>query len=198
MREIALHLLDIAENSVAAGASFIQIFVIEDLLNDLLKAAIRDDGKGMDAATISQVTDPFFTSRTTRKVGLGIPLLKAAAEACLGSLIISSELGKGTIVEVEFQHSHIDRMPVGDLAGTILTLVVAYPHIHWQFTYDFNPPEPQASRIRFFFDDGPVKAELGDLPLTEPEILAYLRETLEQGIAMIQKPLLANGSYLGI
>ncbi len=127
MRELALHLLDIAENSVAADAGKIQIEVSEDTLADRLKMSVEDDGRGMDEALVARVVDPFVTSRTTRKVGLGIPLLKAAAEACKGGLTIQSALGKGTRIEVEFQRSHIDRMPLGDLGATFLTLVVGYP-----------------------------------------------------------------------
>ena len=96
--------------------------------------SVEDNGKGMDAEMVARVTDPFVTSRTTRKVGLGIPLLKAAAEACEGGLTIQSEPGKGTWCEVEFQRSHIDRMPLGDLAATMLTLVVGSPEVHWIFT----------------------------------------------------------------
>ena len=191
MREIALHLLDIAENSVAANAHTITISVCENLLQDRLFASVRDNGKGMDAEMAAKVVDPFVTSRTTRKVGLGIPLLKAAAEACNGGMTIQSELGKGTCLAVEFQHSHIDRMPLGDLASTMLTLVVAYPHIRWIFQYQVVP----ASGVQpeeFLFDTQDLLSELGDIPLTEPVILAFLRETFESGIALAQvmpKPL---------
>jgi hypothetical protein len=161
VREIALHLLDIAENSVAAQADTVNIVVIEDVLNDRLKIEIRDNGKGMDAETVSRVSDPFVTSRTTRKVGLGIPLLKAAAEACNGYLVIQSTLGEGTGLEVEFQRSHIDRMPIGDLAGSILTLVVAYPQIHWLFRYTVVLPNGEEE---FLFDDEPIKESLEDVP----------------------------------
>jgi hypothetical protein len=184
VREIALHLLDIAENSVAAQADTINIVVIEDVSNDRLKIKIRDNGKGMDAETVDRVSDPFVTSRTTRKVGLGIPLLKAAAEACDGYLAIQSTLGKGTGLEVEFQRSHIDRMPIGDLAGTILTLVVAYPHIHWLFRYTADLP---TGKQEFIFDDEPIKESLEDVPLCEPEVLSYLRVLLENGISDIEK-----------
>ncbi len=135
MRELALHLLDIAENSVAAGARTIQISVDEDPKKDRLKMSVEDDGKGMDENMVARVTDPFITSRTTRKVGLGIPLLKAAAEACNGYLRITSAVGQGTRLEAEFQRSHIDRMPMGDLSGTLLELLVAWPQIHWIFRY---------------------------------------------------------------
>ena len=87
----------------------------------------------MDAETVKRVTDPFITSRTTRKVGLGLPFLKAAAEACQGSLSIHSQLGVGTQIEVNFQRSHIDRMPLGDLQTTFLNLLIGYPQVHWIF-----------------------------------------------------------------
>jgi len=115
MREIVLHLLDLAENSVTAGARAITISVCEDLVADRLTARIEDDGRGMDEETVRKVSDPFFTSRTTRKVGLGIPLLKEAAEACNGKMEIWSKPGAGTQIEASFQHSHIDRMR-GNLA----------------------------------------------------------------------------------
>lgn len=190
MREIALHLLDIAENSVAAQAHSIEIRVEEDLLSDRLATVVCDDGRGMDAETLARVTDPFVTSRTTRKVGLGIPLFKAAAEACNGSFTITSAIGQGTTVEAVFQHSHIDRMPLGDLPGTLLTLVVAYPQIHWVFQYRGRSASPNAEFRQFVFDDQPIKAELGDLPLCEPAVLAFLRSLLEEGMQDIRQPLL--------
>jgi hypothetical protein len=187
MREIALHLLDIAENSVAADAHTITLDVCEDLPLDRLTASVTDDGKGMDAEMVAKVVDPFVTSRTTRKVGLGIPLFKAAAEACNGGLVIQSEPGKGTRLEVVFQHSHIDRMPLGDLASTLLTLVVAYPQIRWVFHYTVVPANGRApmtaSPEEFVLDTQDILAELGDIPLTEPAVLAFLRETIESGIA---------------
>lgn len=184
MREISLHLLDIAENSVAAGARNITIAMKEDLLHDILEASVTDDGKGMTAEQAVRVLDPFVTSRTTRKVGLGLPLLKAAAEACQGSLELFSEPGKGTRVVVNFQHSHIDRMPVGDLPGTILSLVIAYPSIHWVFNYSMNFSGGMESE--FSFDDSPVKETLDGVSLTEPEILRFLREMLEEGVASVR------------
>ena len=179
MRELALHLLDIAENSVAADAGDITIAVDEDTKKDRLKISVEDNGKGMDEEMVARVIDPFVTSRTTRKVGLGIPLLKAAAEGCNGYLRINSALGKGTRLEAEFQRSHIDRMPLGDLAGTWFELLVAWPQIHWTFRYRSNGNE-------FLFDDAPIKNELGDVSLSEPAILTYLRETLQDGVKNIE------------
>ena len=192
MREIALHLLDIAENSVAAQAQNITITVCEDLDRDRLCAIIQDDGAGMNAETLARVTDPFVTSRTTRKVGLGIPLLKAAAEACDGYLQMDSQPGKGTSLDVSFQRSHIDRMPLGDLPGTLLTLVVAYPHINWEFRYQVccssgDPASPQGHE--FFFDSRPIKETLEGISFSEPEVLAFIRKNLEDGVAGVQRAL---------
>lgn len=179
MRELSLHLLDIAENSVAAGARNITIRVSEDLANDQLLLSVQDDGKGMDAETAAKIVDPFVTSRTTRKVGLGLPLLKEAAELCNGYLRIDSAVGKGTLVEVVFQHSHIDRMPLGDLASTFLTLLISSPEIHWTFEYQVN-------KDCFTLDDAPVKQELDGTPLSDPLILGYLRELINQGVSRMQ------------
>ena len=184
MREIALHLLDIAENSVAAQGRNIRIEVHEDLENDRLWACVEDDGRGMSPETAQQVLDPFYTTRTTRKVGLGIPLLKLAAEMSAGGLSLVSEQGKGTRVEVFFRHSHIDRMPLGDLAATFLALLVSYPQIHWVFVYRATQKDDQTNE--FLFDDTELKAELGDMSMTEPEVLGSVRGMLEEGIDAIK------------
>lgn len=179
MKEIALHILDIVENSVAAGAKTVEIIVEEDTADDRLRLCVRDDGKGMDERKLERIADPFVTSRTTRVAGLGIPLLKEAAEACNGCLRVTSAPGAGTCLEAEFQRSHIDRMPLGDLAGTVLTLVVGFPDVHWRFHY-------RVDGRSFTFDDEPIKRELGDVPLTEPEILRFIREMLEEGVKSVQ------------
>lgn len=188
MREIALHILDIAENSVAAGASTVEITVDEDLAANSLRIVIQDDGKGMDEQMLSRVADPFVTSRTTRAAGLGIPFLKAAAEACNGNLRLSSEPGRGTCLEATFERDHIDRMPLGDLPGTVLALVVGFPETHWVFSY-------QVDGERFTFDDGPLKKELEDIPLSEPSVLRFIRETLQAGVARVQDAALSPAVF---
>ena len=186
MREITLHLLDIAENSVTALAQRIEIAVREDLPANRLCASVQDNGKGMDAETVSRLADPFFTSRTTRKVGLGVPLFKAAAEACNGVLEISSHPDTGTTISVEFQRDHIDRMPLGNFPDTMLALLIAHPEINWRFEYAAILAHPQGQTI-FSFDDAPIKEVLGDVPLSEPEVLTYLREILTTGVTGIQE-----------
>lgn len=181
-----MHLLDIAENGVTAGATKIEITVEEDLANDRLKVVVQDNGKGMDDQLLARITDPFVTSRTTRKVGLGIPLFKAAAEACQGQLQITSTLGAGTQLEVELKRSHIDRMPLGDLAGTWLVLIIGFPKVHWLFHYRAKTQADQADTL-FTFDDEPIKRELGEIPLTEPSILTFIKELLEEGVRGVQQ-----------
>lgn len=180
MKELSLHILDIAENSINAGASHVTITVIENSEADLLRISIKDNGKGMTPEMAQQIIDPFFTSRTTRKVGLGIPLLKASAEMCNGFLNIHSSPGLGTEVEVEFQNSHIDRMPLGDLSGTFLHLVIGSPNVHWTFQYKLNDKS-------YIFDDQPIKEELDGIPLTEPLVLSFLKDEITSGINLCQK-----------
>lgn len=180
MREIALHLMDIAENSVAANSRNIRMDVVEDLQADLLKVSVTDDGRGMDEETAKRVLDPFYTTRTTRKVGLGIPLLKLAAESTEGKLTLASATGKGTRIEASFRHSHIDRMPLGDIGMTMLTLLVSYPHIHWVFDYQFR--NKQGLPGEFVLDDEEIKKTLGDVSLTEPDVLRFLRGMFEEGL----------------
>ena len=183
MREISLHLLDIAENSVAADSKNISVHVHEDLFNDRLSASVIDDGRGMDAETAQQVQDPFYTTRTTRNVGLGIPLLKEAAEMAEGSFSLQSEPGSGTWVEAEFRHSHIDRMPLGDLSSTFLTLLISHPQIDWTFLYRVTDKDRHSRD--FFFESAELKSELGDISLTEPEVLTFVRGIFEEGLESV-------------
>jgi hypothetical protein len=183
MREIALHLLDIAENSAAAESTKVSIEVHEDLFNDRLTACVIDDGRGMDAETAQNVQDPFYTTRTTRNVGLGIPLLKLAAEQAEGRFSLQSEPGKGTRVEAEFRHSNIDRMPLGDLASTFLTVLISHPKIDWTFKYQVTENDGQSRD--FVFESAELRSELGEIPLTEPEVLAFVRGMLEEGVEAV-------------
>jgi hypothetical protein len=180
LRELSLHILDIAENSISAGASKVEIAVVEDIKRDKLSIEISDNGKGMDPETSKKVLDPFVTSRTTRKVGLGLPLLKAAAEGCNGGLTIESQLGKGTKTQITFQHSHIDRMPLGDLTNTWLTLLLGSPEVNWVFSYQMDDEV-------FFIDDTEIKNELDGISLTEPSIMHIIRELIRNGVETVRQ-----------
>jgi len=173
MTEISLNILDVAENSTKAGASLVTITVDADFGADELTVIIEDDGCGMTPEQVEKVTDPFFTSRTTRKVGLGVPFFKYAAESTGGSFHIESEPGVGTTVTAHFILSHIDRMPLGDINSTIHTLVVYHPQTDFVYHYCYNDKS-------FTLDTREFKAVLGDIPFSEPEISAYIMEFLTE------------------
>lgn len=138
MEDLSLHILDIAENSISASAKRIEIRIDQDKAKDLLTVEIKDDGKGMDEQTLQKVLDPFFTTRTTRKVGLGLSLLAQAARQSDGKIELSSGPGKGTTVKAVFRLSHPDCKPVGDIHETIRTLVAGYPGTDFLYEHKKN------------------------------------------------------------
>lgn len=177
MPEISLNILDVAENSVRAEASLVEITVSVQPEKDTLTVVIKDDGCGMTPEQVSQVQDPFFTTRTTRKVGLGVPFFKQAAESTEGSFRIDSEKGKGTTVKAVFTLSHIDRMPLGDISSTVHTLIVFNEHIDFRYTYEY------ADRS-FTLDTREMRELLGEeISFSEPEVSAFIREYLEMNKA---------------
>jgi anti-sigma regulatory factor (Ser/Thr protein kinase) len=135
MRDLSLHILDVAENSIEAGAKNISVLLEENTEKDLLILEITDDGKGMSEELIAKADDPFTTSRKTRRVGLGLPLLKAAARLAGGEFKIVSTVGKGTIIRATFQLSNVDRKPIGNIKDTIITLIIGNPDINFIFVY---------------------------------------------------------------
>ena len=173
MPEISLNILDVAENSTRAEATLVEISICADRKADTLTVVIGDNGCGMTPEQVSQVTDPFFTTRTTRKVGLGIPFYKYAAESTGGSFSIQSELGKGTRETAVFGLSHIDRMPLGDISSTIHTLILYHPETDFVYTY-------QVDGNGFTLDTRELKEILGDVPFTEPEVSQYILDFLTE------------------
>lgn len=175
MREISLHILDVATNSIEAGASLIEIQVEEDTGRDLLWFTVKDNGKGMDKEFVKEVTNPFFTSRKSRKVGLGLSLLQAVCERCEGKLIIKSRLGTGTTVEATFRHSHIDRPPLGNIADTILGLILANPAVDFCYVHVYNGR-------KFYIDTREIKKVLRGVPIDSPDVAIWLRDYLRNGL----------------
>ncbi len=173
MTELSLNVLDVAENSTRAGASLVRITVDADTAADRLVITIADDGCGMTPEQVAQVTDPFFTSRTTRKVGLGVPFFKYAAEAAGGSFSIESHPGVGTTVKAGFVLSHIDRMPLGDITSTIHTLVVYHPETDFLYEYSYNGRS-------FILDTREFKEILEGVPFDTPEISQYIKDYLTE------------------
>lgn len=173
MPEISLNILDIAENSTRAKASLVEITVDADTSADCLTVIIKDNGCGMNAEQTAHVTDPFFTSRTTRKVGLGVPFFKYAAESTGGNFSIDSSPGVGTIVTAVFVLSHIDRMPLGDITSTIHTLIVYHPETDFLYRYCYNGAS-------FTLDTRQFRQILGGVPLDTPEVSQYIQEYLTE------------------
>lgn len=185
-RELSQHLLDIFENGVKAGADCIAVTIEEDLGADWLLLELRDNGSGMDAEMLRRIADPWVTTRTTRKVGLGIPFFKQAAEMCGGAFGIESEPGKGTRTWASFQHSHINRPPLGDIVGTVLCMIVGFPTLNVR--YEHTVRDANGTNRHFVLDTRDVRAVLGDeVSLSDPEVLGFLREMLEEGQAHLRK-----------
>ncbi len=178
MRELALNILDIAENSLSAGAKLVEIRVIADLPADRLTISVRDDGCGMDAEMLARVTDPFTTSRTTRKVGMGIPLFKFSAESAGGSFDIRSEKGKGTLVTAQYSVGHVDRMPLGDFGGVVLQLVTMNPAVDFYVLAKNGESEG-------VLDTREMREVLGDIPLSHPEVRGFLKDYIKENLVDI-------------
>ncbi|MBE7010796.1 MAG: ATP-binding protein [Ruminococcaceae bacterium] len=175
MLELSLHILDIMNNSVKAKADLITVTVDENLAANRLTVTIEDNGSGMDEDFVKSVTDPFRTTRTTRKVGMGLSLFKAAAEATGGSLTISSCVGKGTVVTTVFTHDHIDRQPLGDMAETITTVLSGNPSIDVRYRHLVNDKE-------FLLDTREVRQILGDVDISSPEVMMWLTDYIKEGL----------------
>jgi hypothetical protein len=178
MLELSMHILDIAQNSLAAGANRIEIRIGEDWTEDVLRIEVRDNGRGMSPEAVARVTDPFFTSRTTREVGLGLSLFKEAAERCEGGLEIHSEEGKGTAVAARFRLDHFDRAPLGDMAETMEVLIAANPEV--EFTY-----EHQVNGQTYSLETREMKEVLGPVGIDDPAVLGFIRQDIQLGLKKI-------------
>jgi len=175
MRDLSMHVLDIACNSVKAGAALVSVaFVIDEAKRLIL--TIRDDGCGMTPEFLNKAVDPFTTTRTTRRVGLGIPMLKQSAEACGGMLDLQSEVGKGTTLTATFDLKHIDCPPMGTMCDTLLALTIMNPDKP-DFMFTAESPACTAAAS---FDTRPVREALGKVPLNEPDVIAWIKESIDQ------------------
>ena len=180
MPELALHILDLVQNSVSAGATLVVVIIARDTARDTLTITIEDDGKGMAPEFLERVTSPFTTTRTTRKVGLGIPLFKQLTQMCEGDFQLESTVGKGTKLTARLRASHLDLPPLGDLKGTVETLVAACPEKpDFRFVYSVDGEA-------FVLDTIQVRQALGGLPLGEPEIVSWIGQYFSEGIAQVE------------
>ncbi len=175
MREIALNILDVAQNSLSAQATEVKIIVKTDTKQNRLKIEIADNGKGMSEDFLKKVTDPFTTTRTTRKVGLGLPFFKDSALITGGKFDIKSKLNAGTTVTAEYVLDSIDRMPLGDIADTVIALIMAKDTVRIILNYSVDGQN-------FCFDTEQAREIMGDVPLSSYEVVTFLKEYINNGI----------------
>ena len=178
MLELAMHILDIAENSVRAGAKRVQIRITEDLARDRYVMEIVDDGHGMNDEEQKKALDPFYTTKKVRKIGLGLPMLKSAAESTGGTFSLRSEAGRGTAVTAEFGHGHIDRQPLGNVASSLLGLILGNPGVDFLYVHRRNGRS-------YRLDTREVKQALEDIPLSHPDVTRFIRESIGEGLREI-------------
>jgi hypothetical protein len=180
MKDLSMHIMDILQNSTRAKANNITLEVLENHDADTLTLIFKDDGCGMSAETVEKVTNPFFTTRTTRKVGLGLPLLKQNTEMTGGSMTIDSEVGAGTTVTAVFGLTHLDRPPLGDLAGTMVLTIAAHPEIH--FILHFQRIKDGKEETDYVLDTDELYEALDGVSIQEPEVMTYIKEMVEENI----------------
>ncbi len=178
MRELSLNVLDIAQNSISAGSVLTEISVEFNTVAERLTIVISDNGCGMDKHKLEQVIDPFYTSRTTRKVGLGVPFYKMAAEMTGGEFDIQSTPGIGTTVKAVFCYTNIDCMPLGDINDTIIALIQCNPGLDFLYTYKIDDK-------KFTADTREFREILGDVPLDTYEVIQFIRDYLNENTESI-------------
>lgn len=178
MEDFSLHILDLVENSINAGAKRVEIRVVEDSEKDMRTIELKDDGRGMSKEMVDKVLDPFVTTRTTRKVGLGLSLFAQAARECNGEVKIESEPSKGTRLTGTFQLSHIDLKPWGSVVSTLITLIVGNPDKDFFYHH-------QKDAFEYTLDTRVIKKELGEVPISNPEVVKVLRSDLKDNLNQI-------------
>lgn len=179
MKELSLHIYDLLENSIAAKATQIELTVKDSLKDDVYFFTIKDNGEGMSKEFLAKVSDPWTTTRTTRKVGIGLPLIKMNAESWGGGFNIESEVGVGTKLDFWFQHSNIDRQPMGDIASTIVMLCAQYQNIRFIYTHRTDEGE-------YIFDSKEIKEALNGMSMQDVSIMKYLKEMIRENLAEIK------------
>ena len=176
MRELSLHIMDIVENGIAAGATLIQITITEDIKGNRLKIEIQDNGRGIPGEKMEKVMDPFYTTRTTRRVGLGLSLFKEASRRCEGEFRLTSEEGKGTEVLATFRRNHIDLAPFGDMAGSLTSLIMGNPDVDFLYTHRVGEED-------LVIDTREIKNALDGLTINDPHVIKYISDMIRESIA---------------
>jgi hypothetical protein len=179
MEDLSLHILDIAENSIDAGASMVEVMIKENSEKDILILAVDDNGRGMDDNILKSAPDPSFTGKAGKRFGLGIPLLAQAARECGGDFSIKSEKNKGTGIKAEFKRTHIDIKPIGDIGATMMTLICGHPEIDYSFHYEKDG-------LSYIFDTRELKSRLGDVPINAPALLKLIKDDINESVRALR------------
>jgi len=185
MHELSLHILDVMENALEAGATRVELNIREDLNADRLTVVVRDNGCGMDAETAHRALEPFFTTRSTGRGGLGLPLFRAAAGQCGGNLTLESATGRGTKVMATLPYCHPGRAPLGNMTDSLIAFLLADPHVvsgRAEKAVDLKYHH-QVNDRAFEFDTAVIRAELDEIPLSYPSVREWLRRFITQGEA---------------
>jgi anti-sigma regulatory factor (Ser/Thr protein kinase) len=175
MRELSLHILDLARNSIEAGATELTIEIAEQPAEDQLRVVVRDNGRGMDEETLRRATDAFYTSRTTRRQGLGLPLFQAMCERSEGAMEIESAPGQGTTVRARVRLSHLDRPPLGDMGGVMQALTCEADRVHLLYRHE-------VAGASFELDSAELQRELGEVKATDPAVLHWIGQYVRAGL----------------
>ena len=171
MEDLSLHILDVVENCITAEATRIEVKITEDSRENLLTVEMNDNGKGMSEELLENATDPFYTTRTTRKVGLGIPLLAQSARESNGDIIVKSKLREGTSIKATFQYDHIDRRPLGDIGQTMIILIMSNPDIDFLYEHKKNDK-------LYTLDTAEMKKDLDGIPINNPEVIKFIKNDI--------------------
>jgi hypothetical protein len=180
MRELSLHLLDLARNSVEAGATIVELDITEDPPTGVFSFELRDNGRGMDEATLARAADPFFTSRTTRRVGMGLALMRAACERCGGGLEVASEPGAGTVVRGRLLASHLDCPPLGDMGAVAQSMACEAEAVSFLYRH-------RVGDAIFLLDTGNLESKLGSRCCSDARALCRLREHVNQELRLLYR-----------
>jgi anti-sigma regulatory factor (Ser/Thr protein kinase) len=180
VRELSLHIMDIVENSVAAGATRVRISVVEHTPRNLLQISIRDNGRGIPERELERVLDPFYTTKTTRRVGLGLSLFREASRRCDGKFTIRSKEGEGTEVSASFRLDHIDLAPLGDMASSMTTLIMGNPEVDFSYSHERDGKE-------FEIDTREIKGGLEDVPITHPGVIKTIGESIRESLQELKR-----------
>jgi hypothetical protein len=180
MEDISLHILDIAENSIAAHARTVEIRIEENTADDLFVLDIVDDGKGMTEEEANKALDPFYTTKKTRRFGFGLSLLRETAKMADGDFSLASKPGKGTSIRASFQMSHIDARPLGSIPDTMATLIMGNPDVDFVYSHKFDSGS-------YSLDTREIKNQLGDIPINSPEVITLLRNKIKEELDHIRR-----------